>query len=201
MTIYDFNTAQGYELAKRKHANDYLFISEYFIAKIAQLHPRSILDIGGGSGYFPVPNNCAYYLLEPSPLITFCRDSSIYKLPMEWSEYRSSITEQRFDLILANGVLFEHLRFEAEDFVHIHKILNDNGYFLFTAVKKYSKNRLRQFLFDKGFWWRGLYKNFTDYDELKNLINRSLFDLKIWEFTHPDGGWTGAHYIVLLRKK
>lgn len=201
MEGYNAEYAENYFRDKQRNPIDKILIGEYFITKIFLLQPNFVLDIGGGHGPFSPFIKSGYHVLEPGELIRYA-DDRVIKLNMSWLQFKKENRKNNFDLIISFGVLYEHIGFNSTDFEYVASILSPGGRFLFTAVKKYSKSKIQQFLFDIGIKKNGQYGNFLSQSDIKNLPYRSEdFEFKYWEYSHTDSGWVGSHYIIELIRK
>ena len=145
--------------------------SARLIGRLAGGRECSLLDIGCGPAALMrmLPQNVHYYgidiaIQEPAPNLT---ESDILKNPIRFGD-------QRFDIIIAQGV-FEYLgEFQSQKFAEIADILNEDG----TFIVSYTNFGHRKPVVYHAF------SNVVSLDEFRNDLARYFDVRRCFPFSH-----------------
>lgn len=150
MYYWDIQNSATYnnKMGRYKTKCEYDFINQFLQS------PKKILDIGGGSGRFALPlkehghdvtvidlNENALTLLKMRDPLMNCVHADF----IEW-EFNN---KKHFDIVLAIEVLL-YIKDWHSFFLKVHKLLSDNGIFIFTATNKNSWRTILQKIKDRN---------------------------------------------------
>lgn len=149
MYIWDIDNSDTYnnKMGRAKTKSESDFISKYLNS------PKTILDIGGGSGRFAIPlKNSGHEvtvldLSEPALKILKERNPKINCVHSDFMHYEPNL-EKKFDIILAVEVLL-YVKDWIAFFGKVQNLIKNDGIFIFTATNEKSWRTILQKIKDR----------------------------------------------------
>lgn len=160
-------------MGRAKTKSEYDFISKYLNS------PKTILDIGGGSGRFAIPlKNSGHEvtvldLSEPALKMLKARNPEISCVNSDFMHWEPN-TSIAYDIVLAIEVLL-YIKDWIAFFYKVQSLLKSDGIFIFTATNKSSWRTMLQKIKDRN---QPDYKySIFVYSKYKQIISHANFNI------------------------